>query len=67
MTSAPTDLAKLNSSLRTELADKGLAFNEPKLEPFRQQLVKSGFYGEWRQKYGEEAWSLLEKHIGKLG
>jgi TRAP-type transport system periplasmic protein len=61
------DLATLNSSLRTELATKGLTFNEPKQEPFRQRLVKAGFYNEWRQKYGDEAWALLEKHTGKLG
>jgi TRAP-type transport system periplasmic protein len=61
------DLATLNNSLRTDLAAKGLAFNEPKLDPFRQTLVKSGFYNEWRQKYGDEAWALLEKHAGKLG
>lgn len=61
------DGAKLNASLRTELASKGLTFNEPKLEPFREALVKSGFYAEWRKKYGEDAWALLEKYTGKLG
>ena len=61
------DGAKLNSSLRSELAAKGLVFNDPKLDAFRATLVKSGFYAEWRQKYGEEAWSLLEKFTGKLG
>jgi len=61
------DGAKLNSSLRSELATKGLVFNDPKLDAFRATLVKSGFYAEWRQKYGEEAWSLLEKFTGKLG
>ena len=61
------DGAKLNSSLRSELATKGLTFNDPKLDAFRATLVKSGFYTEWRQKYGEEAWALLEKYTGKLG
>ena len=61
------DGAKLNLSLRSELAAKGLVFNDPKLDAFRATLVKSGFYAEWRQKYGEEAWSLLEKFTGKLG
>ena len=61
------DGAKLNSSLRSELAAKGLIFNDPKLDAFRATLVKSGFYTEWRQKYGEEAWALLEKYTGKLG
>jgi tripartite ATP-independent transporter DctP family solute receptor len=61
------DGMKLNASLRSDLTTKGLAFNDPKLEPFRAALVKSGFYAEWRQKYGEEAWALLEKFTGKLG
>jgi tripartite ATP-independent transporter DctP family solute receptor len=61
------DGAKLNASLRPELTAKGLAFNDPNLEPFRATLVKSGFYSEWKQKYGDEAWALLEKHTGKLG
>lgn len=61
------DGTKLNSSLRSELAAKGLVFNDPNLEPFRQMLVKTGFYTEWKQKYGDEAWALLEKFTGKLG
>jgi tripartite ATP-independent transporter DctP family solute receptor len=61
------DGARLNASLRTELATKGLVFNEPQTAPFREALVKAGFYAEWRKKYGEEAWALLEKYTGKLG
>ncbi|MDE2455719.1 MAG: TRAP transporter substrate-binding protein, partial [Burkholderiales bacterium] len=61
------DGIKLNASLRPELAAKGLVFNDPKLGPFRERLVASGFYTEWKQKYGAEAWALLEKHTGKLG
>ncbi len=61
------DVAKSNASLRAELSAKGLVFNDPKLDPFRETLVKSGFYAEWRKKYGEEAWALLEKYTGKLG
>jgi tripartite ATP-independent transporter DctP family solute receptor len=61
------DGAKLNASLRPELTAKGLTFNDPKLGPFRERLIASGFYKEWKQKYGEEAWALLEKHTGKLG
>jgi len=61
------DGAKLNASLRPELSAKGLTFNDPKLAPFRERLIASGFYNEWKQKYGEEAWALLEKHTGKLG
>jgi len=61
------DGARLNASLRPELTAKGLVFNDPQLAPFRERLVASGFYSEWKKKYGEEAWALLEKHTGKLG
>jgi TRAP-type transport system periplasmic protein len=61
------DGAKLNATLRPDLVSKGLVFNDPKLGAFRDLLISSGFYSEWKQKYGEEAWALLEKHTGKLG
>lgn len=61
------DVMQLNASLRADLSAKGLVFNSPNLEPFRATLKKSGFYEEWRKKYGEEAWTLLEKYTGKLG
>jgi TRAP-type transport system periplasmic protein len=60
------DVAKLNAGLRQELASKGLTFNQPDTAPFREKLRSAGFYSEWRGKYGEEAWALLEKAVGKL-
>ena len=33
----------------------------------RDRLRTAGFYKEWREKLGEEAWTLLEKQVGKLG
>jgi tripartite ATP-independent transporter DctP family solute receptor len=60
------DVAKLNASLRQELASKGLTFNQPDTAPFREKLRSAGFYSEWKGKYGEEAWALLEKAVGKL-
>ena len=57
---------KLNAGLRQELAGKGLTFNQPDIAPFREKLRSAGFYAEWRGKYGEEAWALLEKSVGKL-
>ncbi len=60
------DVANLNATLRTDLEKKGLVFNTPPNEPFRDALRKAGFYVEWKQKYGPDAWALLEKYSGKL-
>jgi tripartite ATP-independent transporter DctP family solute receptor len=60
------DVAKLNASLQQDLTAKGLIFNRPDPAPFRSKLRAAGFYTEWKSKYGEEAWSLLEKSVGKL-
>jgi tripartite ATP-independent transporter DctP family solute receptor len=60
------DVAKLNAGLQQELAGKGLTFNQPNAAPFRDKLRSAGFYAEWKGKYGDEAWALLEKSAGKL-
>ncbi|MFC0243009.1 TRAP transporter substrate-binding protein [Rhodopseudomonas telluris] len=60
------DVAKLNAGLKDELATKGLTFNQPTIGPFRDKLRAAGFYAEWKGKYGDQAWSLLEKSVGKL-
>lgn len=60
------DVAQLNANLRKELTDKGLTFNEPKVDSFRDKLRSAGFYAEWKGKYGDEAWAILEKYAGKL-
>jgi tripartite ATP-independent transporter DctP family solute receptor len=61
------DVARLNASLRDELTTKGLVFNDVDTEPFKEVLRKSGFYADWRQKFGDEAMGLLEAATGKLG
>jgi TRAP-type transport system periplasmic protein len=63
---ARADTEKLNATVRDELAAKGLTFNQPDLTPFREKLRAAGFYSEWKGKYGEEAWAILEKSVGKL-
>jgi len=35
-------------------------------KPFRAKLEAAGFYKEWRGKYGDEAWAVLEKYAGKI-
>ena len=61
------DLATLNTSLRTDLEGKGMAFNEVDKSAFRAKLEGAGFYKEWRAKYGEANWAVLREASGQLG
>jgi tripartite ATP-independent transporter DctP family solute receptor len=60
------DVAKQNVGLQKELAAAGMVFNDVDPAPFREALSKAGFYKEWRGKFGEEPWALLEEAVGKL-
>jgi tripartite ATP-independent transporter DctP family solute receptor len=61
-----TDVAALNANLQKDLAAKGMVFNAARSDTFRNKLRAGGFYAEWKAKYGNEAWALLEKQSGKL-
>jgi len=60
------DTAKLNANLQQELTKQGLVFNQPDTAPFREALRKAGFYAQWKGRYGDEAWGILEQSTGKL-
>jgi tripartite ATP-independent transporter DctP family solute receptor len=60
------DVARLNASLQKDLEAKGLTFNKPNIDAFRDVLKKGGFYAEMQKTFGDEEWSLLEKVTGKL-
>lgn len=59
------DVARLNASLQEQLASQGLKFNQPESASFRKKLKDAGFYAEWKGKYGDEAWAILEKAVGE--
>ncbi|MFM9426992.1 tripartite ATP-independent transporter DctP family solute receptor [Variovorax sp. GrIS 2.14] len=59
------DIKKLNESVVGDLEAKGLTINRPAAETFRAKLRESGFYGEWKGRFGPEAWALLEGTVGK--
>ena len=56
-----------NEALRVGLEAKGMVFNEPEPDAFRQTLIKAGFYAKWKEKYGPDAWAVLEQYAGKVG
>jgi tripartite ATP-independent transporter DctP family solute receptor len=58
------DQEQTNVRLRTELAGRGLLFNDAAPEPFRHTL--SGVYGAWKERLGSKCWSLLEATAGPL-
>jgi TRAP-type transport system periplasmic protein len=60
------DLRALSDSLQAELSKKGMAFNATDADKFRSALRTAGFYAEWKDKYGAEAWAALEKQVGAL-
>jgi len=60
------DLARLDPHLRGDLAGAGLKFNAVDRGAFQDLLRKDGFYADWRSKFGETAWKLLEEHAGEL-
>jgi hypothetical protein len=43
-----------------------LTFNEPDRESFRRKLQGTSYYKDWRKKYGDEVWEVLEHDVGKL-
>ncbi len=62
------DTQALNASLQGDLQAKGMIFNKPDPTPFRDILLKAGFYDDWKRKFGPEAWALLSKaSSGGLG
>lgn len=60
------DIAQANVTLRKDLEAKGLTFANADSAAFRQTLSRSGFYAQWKEKYGPEAWGHLLKYSGNL-
>jgi TRAP-type transport system periplasmic protein len=61
-----TDIAQLTDSLRQDLSSKGMKFIDPDRDAFRNKLKGTSFYKDWRAKFGDEGWKLLEAVSGPL-
>jgi TRAP-type C4-dicarboxylate transport system substrate-binding protein len=61
------DSARLTADLQKALEGKGLVFNTVDVKAFQQALRKTGFYPQWREKFGAEAWGLVQQYSGELG
>ena len=61
------DMVGLIEQTKVFLAEKGMIISTPPdVAPFRQKLKDAGFYKEWREKMGNDAWALLEEISGPL-
>ena len=60
------DIKTLNETVQADLQSKGMLFNRPAADSFRATLRTSGFYADWKGRFGDEAWGLLEQAVGKL-
>lgn len=62
------DLLALNEEAKKFMVEKGMIMNTvADTAPFRAKLKDVGFYAEWKQKMGDEAWKLLEDITGPVG
>lgn len=59
-------IATLNMDVRGTLDKRGLVFNDVDQGAFRSSLKDAGFYKDWRGKYGEDAWHVLEDSVGAV-
>jgi TRAP-type transport system periplasmic protein len=60
------DLKAIEARARADLTAKGMIINDVDTAPFREALVKAGFYKEWKNTFDPAAWALLEKSVGAI-
>jgi TRAP-type C4-dicarboxylate transport system substrate-binding protein len=61
------DIVKANADYQKTLEAKGLTFNKTDAGVFQSALAKTTFYKDAKTKFGDEAWSLLQKYAGTIG
>ncbi|MDF3604849.1 TRAP transporter substrate-binding protein [Paracoccus sp. DMF-8] len=59
------DVMALNATLKGELESEGFVFNDVDPKLFEDKLREAGFYAQWKDTYGEDAWAILETAIGR--
>ena len=61
------DIVQADAEYRKILESKGLTFNSTQAEIFQTALAKTSFYKDAKAKFGDEAWTLLQKYAGSIG
>jgi TRAP-type C4-dicarboxylate transport system substrate-binding protein len=60
------DLAVLAETLPAKMQAEGMTLNTPETGVFRQALRDVGFYAQWKERLGDQAWRTLENAVGGL-
>jgi tripartite ATP-independent transporter DctP family solute receptor len=58
------DVRKYDQAWLGRGKDNGLTIVEADGKAFRAKLQAAGFYADWKQKFGADSWSTLEKYSG---
>jgi tripartite ATP-independent transporter DctP family solute receptor len=61
------DIVKANAEYQKTLESKGLTFNKTEPQAFQAALAKTSFYKDAKAKFGNDAWTLLQKYAGNIG
>jgi TRAP-type transport system periplasmic protein len=61
------DIVRASAEYQKTLESKGLSFNTTQADAFQAALAKTSFYKDAKAKFGDQAWSLLQKYAGNIG
>jgi TRAP-type transport system periplasmic protein len=61
------DIVRANADYQKDLEAKGLVFNSTQADAFQAALAKTSFYKDAKAKFGNDAWTLLQKYAGNIG
>jgi tripartite ATP-independent transporter DctP family solute receptor len=61
------DTVEQNIAIAKDLPSHGIEVVPVDAEPFREKLRASGYFPEWKEKFGPDAWALLQKYSEPLG
>jgi tripartite ATP-independent transporter DctP family solute receptor len=59
------EVEKIASDVVEQFGKRGVKVYRADKAAFQDVLKKNQYYADWRAKFGEEPWSLLERSIGK--
>jgi len=59
------EIEKLAAGVVERFSGRGVKVMEPDRSAFQDALRRTPYYADWKTKFGDEAWTLLEKSSGK--